>query len=113
MPASLADITQWLESQTDKELVITKQEDSDLDEVVMRLARVERRGERSDSPDDYTNGASLLLRGNGTVVTEGREEPLPSDAFEIPLEGLSLTETADDAALLVTERAKYEIKVRI
>ncbi|MFD2333381.1 hypothetical protein ACFSR7_29325 [Cohnella sp. GCM10020058] len=112
MPASIADVTEWLESQTDKELVVTKHEDSDLDEVIIRLSRVERRGERSDSPDDYTNGASLLLRGNGTVVTEGREEPLPSDAFEIPLEGLSLTETADDAVLLVTERARYSIKVR-
>ncbi|MFC3800609.1 hypothetical protein [Cohnella sp. GCM10012308] len=112
MPASIADVTEWLESQTDKELVVTKHEDHDLDEVRIRLERVERKGERSDSPDDYTNGASLLLRGNGTVVTEGREEPLPSDAFEIPLEGLSLTETADDAALLVTERARYSIKVR-
>ncbi|MDG0793717.1 hypothetical protein OMP38_24970 [Cohnella ginsengisoli] len=112
MPASIADVTQWLESQTDKELVVIKHEDRDLDEVRIRLERVERRGERSEALDDYTNGASLMLMGSGTVVTEGREEPLPSDAFEIPLEGLSLTETAEGAALLVTERARYSIKVR-
>lgn len=112
MPASIADVTQWLESQTDNELIITKHEDDDIDETVIRLARIERKGERSDALDDYTNGAALVLRGNGTVLTEGREAPLPSDAFEIPLEGLSLTETADGAALLVTERARYSIKVR-
>ncbi|MDG0812595.1 hypothetical protein [Cohnella rhizosphaerae] len=112
MPASIADVTQWLESQTDKELVITKHEDDDIDETVIRLARIERTGERRDALDDYTNGAALVLRGNGTVVTEGREAPLPNDAFEIPLEGLSLTETAESAALLVTERARYSIKIR-
>ncbi|CAI6031585.1 hypothetical protein [Cohnella sp. JJ-181] len=111
MPASLADVTQWLESQVGKVLVVSKHEDDDLDEVRIRLERVEGRGERTDALDDYTNSPALLLRGHGTVVTEGREEALPTDTFEIPLEGLSLTETADGTALLVTERARYSIKV--
>lgn len=111
MPASLMDVTEWLESQVDKELLVSKEEDGDLDETRIRLESVESRGERRDALDDYTDSAALLLRGRGTVVTEGREEPLPSDTFEIPLEGLSLTETAENAALLVTERARYSIKV--
>ncbi|MEK0315843.1 hypothetical protein [Cohnella sp. 56] len=111
MPASIADVTEWLEAQVDKELLVSKQEDDDLDEVRIRLGSVEHRAAKENALDDYTDSAALLLRGMGTVVTEGREAALPMDTFEIPLEGLSLTETADDAALLVTERARYKIEI--
>lgn len=112
MPALVAEVTDWLQSQVDKELLISKQEGDDLDELRIMLHSVERRAARPDGLDDYTNGEALLLHGTGTVLTEGREAVLPLDTFEIPLEGLRLTETADDAALVVTERARYKLEVK-
>jgi hypothetical protein len=110
MDATVKTLMDWLEGQTNNELYIRKTEDDDRDEVRLQLKEV---GYRSDykSIDGYTDGTALLLHGNGSIVTDTAEAPLPQDSYVIPISGLSVSKVSDDGVILKTERAHYSLSV--
>jgi hypothetical protein len=112
MKNAMKSVSDWLGDHTDQMLFIQKKEQDDLDEVKLRLARIDYRGENADSLDGYTADSALLLYGSGTIINNGAELPLPSDLFEIPLAGLSNVRDADDRLVLETERATYSLSKR-
>jgi len=109
MNTTLKALADWLEANTDKEIRIRKREQDDTDEVRIGLEGFELSGDRTDAIDDYTKGSALVLRGSGSTATDNGEAPLPSDTFEIPLEGLAVVSAGDGELVIRTERARYEL----
>ncbi|MFC4103373.1 hypothetical protein [Paenibacillus xanthanilyticus] len=106
--SSIDTLSDWLEDHKFKPLLIQKEEQGDLDRVMIHLTGVDYRPQQ-EGDDDYTNSSSLLLRGEGVVLTDAEQSPLPGGVFEIPLEGLKKVETDGPRALLQTERGVYHI----
>ncbi|BBH20664.1 hypothetical protein Back11_20090 [Paenibacillus baekrokdamisoli] len=104
---SLQSLSEWLNSNTHKDIIIKKQEEGDLDEVHLRLSGIDYRGVQMDAIDEYTSDHALLLHGNGIVINDGNELALPLHIFEIPLHGLSRAEVNEGSFFLETERATY------
>jgi hypothetical protein len=102
-------LSEWLNNNMNKKFLIRKQEQEDLDEVLIHLKLIEYKGERSDVIDDYTSDSALLLHGNGSVITNGLEVELPSNTFEIPLNGLKQAKADKDSLSFETERANYSL----
>jgi hypothetical protein len=107
MKLSIQLLSDWLNNNMNKKILIRKQEQEDLDEVLIDLKLIEYKGERKDAIDDYISHSALLLHGNGSVIMDGLELDLPSDTFEIPLNGLKQPEVDKDALSFETERAHY------
>lgn len=109
MKPELQSVSDWLDAHRDQTLLITKSEQGDIDRVRMKLSMSGYRAERPNPHDDYTDGDVLYLRGEGSVLTEERESPLPQDTFAIPVTGLRAADIADAGMRLTTERAEYSI----
>jgi hypothetical protein len=107
MKLSLELVSEWLKNNLNKKILIRKQEKEDLDEVLLHLKLTEYRGERSNAIDNYISDSALLLHGNGSVITDGLEVELPSNTFEIPLNGIEQAEANKDTLSFKTERAQY------
>jgi hypothetical protein len=97
MKLSIQLLSEWLNNNMNKKILIRKQELEDLDEVLIQ----------KDAIDDYTSHSALLLHGNGSVITNGLELDLPSDTFEIPLNGLKQPEVDKGSLSFETESAHY------
>lgn len=102
-------LSDWLEEHRDKTLLITKTEQGDVDRVRMKLSKTGFHAEHDNPHDDYTDGDVLYLRGEGSVLTDDRESPLPQDTFTIPIKGLRAADIDDANLRLTTERAEYDI----
>lgn len=103
-------IYEWLESRRDTPLLITKTEQGDVDRVRMRLASAGVHEPKS-SPDGYTDGTVLYIRGEGTVLSDIEEAPLPQDTYVIPVTGLVDAQIDHGSVRLRTERGEYAIAV--
>ena len=110
MNDSLRRVSEWLDSHRDEPLLITKTEQGDVDRVRMRLASAGLH-EPQSSPDDYTDGTVMYLRGEGTVLGDSEEAPLPQDTYVIPIAGLSDAQVEHGGVRLKTERGEYAIAV--
>jgi hypothetical protein len=102
-------MSEWLENNMNKKILIRKQEQEDLDEVLIHLKLVEFRDERKDGIDDYVSDSALLLHGHGSVITNGEQVELPSNTFEIPLSGFKQAAVDKDSLNFETERAQYSL----
>ena len=98
----------WLQERTNRVLLIRKREDGDLDRVRMRLDEV---GYRPDnrSIDGYADGPVLVLHGNGTILTDTTEAPLPQDSYMIPLAEFQVARADGGGIDVRTDRAVYSI----
>jgi len=98
----------WLQEQTNRGILIHKQEDGDTDRVRIRLDEV---GYRPDdrSIDGYTEGPALVLHGRGVIATDRAEAPLPQDRYVIPLAGFAVTRAQGGGINVRTDRATYRI----
>jgi hypothetical protein len=110
MDTTVKTLMNWLEGQTNNSLFIQKKEDGDLDQVRLQLSEV---GYRSDyrSIDGYTDGTALVLHGNGSIITDSAESPLPQDSYVIPISGLSVSKASEDGVIIQTDRAHYSVSV--
>jgi hypothetical protein len=107
MKLKLDSLSEWLVGNMNKQILIQKKEQGDLDEVQIQLKNIEHRGERNNAIDDYTSDSALLLHGDGSVITNGLEVDLPANIFEIPLSGLKQVKVHQDSLSFKTERAHY------
>ncbi|MEK3733419.1 MULTISPECIES: hypothetical protein [Paenibacillus] len=111
MNPSLEAVTEWLNANSNQILHISKVEEQDRDQVNLHLKRAELQRRQVPSIDGYADMDTLLLEGDGIVITDGQEAPLPDKRFTIALDGLSETKVNDGQVTLVTERGTYAITV--
>ncbi|MCJ8014849.1 hypothetical protein MUG84_24500 [Paenibacillus sp. KQZ6P-2] len=108
MSESLNSITEWLDKHIQKTILIRKEEQGDLDETRVMLEGTEYK-ERVPSIDDYAEGNSLILHGSGSVLNKMGDFPLPTNSFQIYVDGLTECHIEEQHVSMKTDRAKYEI----
>lgn len=111
MNPSLQAVTEWLNANSNQTLHISKIEEQDQDQVNMHLERAELQRRQIPSIDGYTDINTLLLEGDGFVITGGHQAPLPDKSFVIALDGLSEADVQSGQVMLKTERGTYSITV--
>lgn len=111
MEQPVQELKEWLASEVNETIVITKEELNDLDTVHFSLEHVDYRNSE-DTVDDYLDDA-LILRGSGsTLNADGELVPLPQQSYEIAVSGLKLHTIEADKVELQTDRAKYTLALR-
>lgn len=108
MDKQAADIADWLMSRVGRPLVIRKEEQGDVDQVIMTLEKVAYIPGSVDR-DDYVEEDRLVLHGDGRIETDGGAAALPRHSYEIPLPTGYRGSLADDGFSLETERASYRV----
>jgi hypothetical protein len=103
-------LTNWLETQVARNLLIEKKEDGDLDRVELNLEKVSIGRLEEKDPDEYVSREAILLHGEGTIRSGGHEGPLPLDAYEIPITNSLTTSAMGNSMEITTERAIYTIQ---
>ncbi len=102
-------VTNWINQQENKSILISKEEDGDLDQVLLDIEEVSLETLERPDPDGYVSPQSLLFRGEGTVVSD-TEVRLPQDVYEIPLYGTWITQNKGTSFQIRTERGLYTIQ---
>lgn len=102
-------ILKWLESYTNHTIKIRKLENDDLDEVTFKLENVVEAVRNETHPDDYVAEHSIILKGEGKVLTNGEEVNLPDHIYEIPYDAVINGEQEGNGLLITTDRATYRI----
>lgn len=106
------ELKQVLDQWVGRDVVLTKQEDGDIDQTVMSLEHVTYVG-RGETIDGYVSSRALQLRGEGTVQTAGGErQPLPFARYDIPLTDDCHIQHNQNTILIETERAEYTVTPR-
>lgn len=108
MEQTVQKLKEWLDSEINETIIITKEELNDLDIVHFSLENVDYRNSE-DTIDEYLDDA-LILRGSGrTLNADGELVPLPQQSYEIAVSGLHLHTIEADKVELQTDRAKYTL----
>ncbi|RXT14930.1 hypothetical protein [Ammoniphilus sp. CFH 90114] len=102
-------VTQWMKQQEHRSILISKEEDGDLDQVSLTLEDITLGKLERPDPDGYVSPQSLLFHGQGQVINE-TSGPLPQDVYEIPLFGTWITQNKGDSFQIRTERGIYTIQ---
>ncbi|WP_276353409.1 hypothetical protein [Cohnella caldifontis] len=108
MDPAVRTVKDWLQDRTNQYIRIHKEEDGDTDQIRMKLLEI---GYRPDRPsiDGYTGGPAFVLHGPGTILANGKQAPLPGDSYVVPIDGLTVTETAEGGRIMTTDRARYSL----
>lgn len=77
-------LTEALNAWDGQQILISKEENGDQDQTVMRLNEVSL-NERGQTIDGYVSPVSLLLEGDGRAVMEDTDVPMPSSSYDIPV----------------------------
>ncbi|SMF70197.1 hypothetical protein SAMN05661091_0639 [Paenibacillus uliginis N3/975] len=109
MKHPLEDVSEWLQSHTNQNLLIQKREQDDLDQARLMLEFIGYQDGDNCSIDDYVACKALLLHGSGVVITDGHESPLPDSTFTLAVDGLSSVNVEDHQLTLQTGRGAYTI----
>nr|WP_237648599.1 hypothetical protein [Sediminibacillus terrae] len=108
---SIEEFNQLIQQWNDKTIKVTKQEIGDYDETVLRLNAVSYDTD-TRRVDDYQAKHKLLLRGDGTMLTDAANtQPLPNQVYEIPIEDSTLFQYDDERFSLTTDRGSYTIEL--
>lgn len=109
MKHPLQDVSDWLKSRTNRDILIHKKEQRDTDQVRIKLEFVGYQDGDNCSTDDYLACKALLLHGTGVMITDSEEAPLPEGTFTIPVDRLSRTEVRNDRMTLENGRGVYTL----
>lgn len=112
MAHPLEQVSEWLKSHTNQNILIEKQEQDDLDQVRLLLEFIGYRDSDNCSIDDYIACKALLLHGSGVVITDGHEAPLPDSTFTIAVDDLTSVDAKDQQLKLKTGRGLYTLTVQ-
>lgn len=106
---SIDEFNEQLKQLTGKQISISKMEMEDVDNISIRLDRVSYEKD-TNRIDDYEALYTLILHGDGVIETDlNTSQPLPSSAYDIPLDGKSLYEFDGEHFIISTSRATYKI----
>ncbi|KKO53068.1 hypothetical protein [Paenibacillus sp. DMB20] len=112
MKHPLEDVSMWLQSHANQNIMIRKHELNDLDQARIMLEFVGYSDGNNCSVDDYAACKALLLHGAGVIITDSEEAPLPDGTFTIPVDNLSRTEVRNDRVTLENGRGVYTLSVQ-
>ncbi|MDY0404326.1 hypothetical protein P5G51_001870 [Virgibacillus sp. 179-BFC.A HS] len=90
------------------EITVEKDELRDKDRIHMHLASISY-DKNTRKIDDYQATYTLRLHGEGNVQTDKKEQTLPQDVYEIPLEDTATVQMQDQAIILETDRGHYRL----
>ncbi|HET7616133.1 MAG TPA: hypothetical protein VFK27_04165 [Bacillales bacterium] len=90
------------------QVLISKQENGDRDQTVMKLADVTV-AKPGHSIDSYFSSLSLQLEGEGRAVMSDTEIPMPSAAYDIPIDHLYDAHFDGMRWYMTTDRGSYTI----
>ncbi|MBU9722925.1 MULTISPECIES: hypothetical protein [Bacillaceae] len=117
MAHSIFELTEWLESQKGKTLLINKGElltgknkIFDNDQIKLSLTDMSVKNIERHDEDGYLADQELILYGDGTIMSDEGEFDLPQSVYEIPLVGSVHMEQEKGAVKVETEKAVYTIK---
>ncbi|MDD9265408.1 hypothetical protein ACFPES_00020 [Paenibacillus sp. GCM10023248] len=109
---TIQEVCGWFEANLDKNILIKKEEQNDIDQVEIALQDVGLMS-HSDSIDDYLSPQAILLHGSGFIFQlDDDKQPLPGDSFEIPLNGNFHGYQDENGMEINTEAASYSIKIQ-
>jgi|GEM_PF-4895119 len=97
-----------LESWKGHEVVLSKRENGDSDEVFLELDNVSII-DRQPTIDDYVSTVSIQLEGHGTIHAGEAKTSLPYAAYEIPIEHIYDSSCENNVIHLTTDRGEYTI----
>lgn len=107
---SIEAFTEQLNQWIGKNIKIFKQEIGDDDETWLALQSITYVN-HTESLDDYLPAHTLQLNGAGKVENEDDEMvPLPTSAYEIPIEDSTSLQFDGDTFTLTTDRGVYTIE---
>lgn len=97
-------LNQWIGHR----ILITKEENGDLDQTVIDLERYDRE-DYENGRDDYLPKAAFQLIGQGQTVGDNRYPALPYSSFDIPLDDISEIHSDPEGVFFRTDRAVYTL----
>jgi hypothetical protein len=116
MVQPIYELSEWLEAQKGRTLIIQKGELSigkqdiiDVDQVQLHLDAISIRNIERHDPDDYLADQELILHGSGKIGSDQGEVDLPQNIYEIPIHGEITTTRENNGVKVKTERAIYTI----
>ncbi|HET7657176.1 MAG TPA: hypothetical protein VFK37_02710 [Bacillales bacterium] len=104
----LSELIASLKKWDGRDLLISKQENGDRDQTVLKLENIEIK-ERGQSIDGYVSDASLQLKGQGRALLEDTEVPMPSASYDIPIDALYDAHFDGMRFYMSTDRGSYTI----
>jgi hypothetical protein len=102
----LNELTDILAQWVGRKVLVTKEENGDVDQTLIDLERLDQEV-YDNNHDDYLSNATLQLVGNGQTVNQGEKAPLPYAAFDIPVDEAEELHCDVEAVFLRTARAVY------
>jgi hypothetical protein len=99
-------IMEWMQNQRTNAFLIRKDEQTDIDQIRIDVAKVEAKQFQTPDLDDYVSDQTILIHGEGTVIGD-MEAPLPQSVYEIPIEGSCTVHTDEALFQITTDRATY------
>lgn len=110
MDTHISEIADWLMGCINAPIVIRKEEQGDVDQVIMTLQKVTFIPGGPER-DDYVEEDRLVLHGDGRIATDGKggTADLPRHSYEIPLSSAFRGSLSEEGLQLNTERASYKV----
>ncbi|WP_166244359.1 hypothetical protein [Paenibacillus turpanensis] len=109
MSGVIEQITEWLNECAGQSVLIEKVEQGDRDRTRIRVDQVSIQAQPKD-PDDYVAEREIMIHGDGAVLLESGQAPLPEPYYEIALIGVSHASKTSQTLHIVTDRASYLIE---
>ena len=100
-------IMSYLREWEGHKILITKEEEGDIDQTVIELQRLDLENYQN-AFDDYLPQASLQLAGTGQTIGEV-DAPLPYGQFDIPIDQIKEVQCNAEEIFIRTERGTYMI----
>lgn len=97
-------INQW----AGQDVLLIKEEDGDVDKTVISLKDVTF-SQRGATIDDYVSPDTLQLHGEGYVLLEDQNVPLPNDSFDIALSDDMAIRSENGTLEIRTDRAAFTV----
>ncbi|GGE37384.1 hypothetical protein GCM10011391_15340 [Pullulanibacillus camelliae] len=101
-------VMSYLKAWQGSQILITKEEEGDIDQTVINLQRLDMEN-YEHAFDDYLPQAALQLAGVGQTINEANSEPLPYGQFDIPLDQIHEIQCNPEEIFIKTDRGTYMI----
>lgn len=102
----LNELRSVLEQWVGRKILITKEENGDIDQTLIDLERLDEEV-YDNHHDDYLPGTAVQMVGNGQTVSDGANAALPYSSFDIPVDEAEELHCDVEGVFLRTARAVY------
>ena len=102
----LDDLKDLLNQWVGRKILITKEENGDIDQTLIDLERLDQEA-YDHKNDDYLPQTAIQLVGNGKTIGNGENAALPYGLFDIPFDDAEEIHVDVEGVFLRTSRAIY------